>query len=114
MMSDSRKDKKDRMKYDPDTIYRAAKEHLNVSHEAVESISLGGELRYKRRVIFYLLFIHTACTVTNIREIINVPPNRINEAINEARIDIANGNRRITKDISLIINSINNQLWNKR
>jgi hypothetical protein len=112
-MSDSRKDKKGRMKYDPAIIYETAKAHLNISHEAVESVSLTAELRYKRRVILYLLFIHTSYTVTNIRKIINIPPNRMNEAINEARIDIANGNRRITKDISLIINIINNSLWNK-
>lgn len=109
-MAESRKEKKDRVKYNPDLVYKAAKLYYSVSTNALESVSLGGEIKYMRRVIFYLLFMHTNYTVINMRKIINVPQNRMNEAINEARIDIANGNRKIKTDISLIINIINNSL----
>lgn len=109
-MAESRKEKKGRVKYDPLTVYKSAISYYGTSQEALESVSLSREIKYIRRVIFYLLFMHTNHTVINIRKIINVPQNRMNEAINEARIDIANGSRKITTDISLILNIINNSL----
>ncbi len=104
MRSESRLIKIHLAKYNPNIIQQTVLEYFGCSKSAIESNALTGELKHVRRILFYLLYMHTGLIVSKIRMLFNLPPNRMNEAINEARINIIDGHLRTLKDYINIIN----------
>lgn len=108
--SQIRKAKQQANKYPPTVLRNQIMDYLHCSPEKITSASLAGDIRHMRKVLFYLMFMHTNLTFINIRNMFYVPESWIRQALHEARKDSANKKSRFYHDANEIISQINNTL----